>query len=90
VTAILKGKTSIQLPATLHRHRREVETCSTFFHCGAGDLEEFVWKHDSGRLPLGHQQFQKFDGCNTTKNDFHFSFILTFSTGESSSPVGYW
>ena len=54
------GNTSFQLPAT-HRRHRKVETCSTFFHLGAGDLDKLIWKHDCGRLPVGRQQFQKFD-----------------------------
>ena len=48
-------------PATHRRHRRKVETCSTFFLCGASDLQKFMRKHDCGRSPVGRRRFQKFN-----------------------------
>ena len=46
----------------------------------------------AGGSPVGRRwvagSFRSSIDVNTTKNDFYYSFVLKFSTEESSSPVG--
>ena len=72
----------------------KLKLAQIFSHCGAGEVEKFAWKHDCDRSPVGRRwvagSSRSLIGFKTTKNEFHFSFILKFSTEESSSPVCRW
>ena len=82
------GNTSFQLPSTHRRHRRKVETCSTLFSIAVPATSRNLYGNMTavGRRWIAGS-FKRLLDFNTTKNDFHFSFILKFSTEKSSPPV---
>ena len=59
-----------------------------FFHCVTVDLENLYGNMTAigRRWVVG--SFRGLIDFNSTMNGFNFSFILKFSTDESSSPVG--
>ena len=86
------GNTSFQLPATHRRSTADIEEKLKLVQIFPIAVPVTSRNLYGNTTAVGRQwvagNFRSLIGFNTTKNDFHFSFILKFSMEENSSPMG--